>query len=145
MRYQDSLDITPQGIEDVLHSAGLRLGEIAQCDWQPQDGYREVRSLLHRREPPSAIICCNDRLAMGTYQALAEAGLTVPRDVSIASFDDSPLASWMRPALTSIALPHSALGRTAVELLIEDRTSPATYRIPMPVRRRSSVGPPADR
>ena len=47
---------------------------------------------------------------MGTYQALAELSLDVPRDVSVISFDGSDLASWLRPRLTSLALPFQAMG-----------------------------------
>ena len=63
---------------------------------------------------PKALVCLNDRIALGTYQALAEAGLRVPDDVSVVSFDDSELASWLRPALSTIALPEFEMGRLAV-------------------------------
>ena len=49
------------------------------------------------------MICLNDRIAMGAYQACAELKLAVPQNVSIISFDDSDLASWARPQLTSVA------------------------------------------
>ncbi|WP_373304954.1 substrate-binding domain-containing protein [Streptomyces bluensis] len=48
----------------------------------------------------------NDRLVLGAYQALAEAGPGVPDDVSVVSFDDDPIAGWLRPGLTTAALPH---------------------------------------
>jgi len=128
------------GIETVLSSAGVRLAGVVECDWQPQDGYRELRELLSRHRP-RALICCNDRLALGAYQALAEVSLSVPQDVSVISFDDSDLASWLRPRLTSIALPHYDLGRRAVELLLSDQLAPVRHRIPMPLRLRASVAP----
>lgn len=132
------------GIETVLSGAGVSLDGVAECDWQPQDGYREMRKLLsRRRRRPRAVICRNDRLSFGAYQALAEAGLSVPQDVSVMSFDDSDLASWLRPALTSIALPHYELGHKAVELLLTGQLAPAQHRIPMPPRLRSSVAPVA--
>jgi LacI family transcriptional regulator len=133
------------GIETVLSGAGAGLDGVAECDWEPQDGYREMRKLLsRRRRRPRAVICCNDRLAFGAYQALAEAGLAVPQDVSVVSFDDSDLAVWLRPALTSLALPHYELGSRAVELLLTGQLVSAQHRIPMPPRLRSSVAPAAD-
>jgi LacI family transcriptional regulator len=61
--------------------------------------------------------------------------------VSVISFDDSDLAAWLRPALSSIALPHLEMGRKAVELLL-DFGSPATVeRVPMPLVSRSSLAP----
>jgi LacI family transcriptional regulator len=89
-----------------------------------------------------ALFCLNDRIAFGVYQAAAEAGLTVPDDVSVVSFDDSHLASWLRPALTSVAIPHFELGRTAVELLLADVPAHDVHPVPMPVRERGSVAPP---
>ncbi len=66
----------------------------------------------------------------------------MPEDVSVVSFDDSFLAPWLRPALTSLALPHYDMGKRAVELLIEGGADAAEHRIPMPVRRRESVAAP---
>jgi LacI family transcriptional regulator, galactose operon repressor len=75
----------------------------------------------------------------------------VPADVSVVSFDDDAIASWMRPRLTTVALPHYELGRTAVGALFdaigrrrEDRRDAgAVYRVPMPLCRRESVAPRA--
>jgi LacI family transcriptional regulator, galactose operon repressor len=69
-----------------------------------------------------------------------EAGLAIPEDVSIVSFDDSDLASWLRPQLTSISIPYFELGRRAVELLLTDQRGTGVQRIPMPLRSRGSVG-----
>jgi LacI family transcriptional regulator len=86
----------------------------------------------------------NDRIAMGAYQALGARGLLVPSDVSVVSFDDSDLASWLRPSLTSVALPYFELGRRAVELLLDSERRPGIHRIPMPLRERESVAGPGD-
>jgi LacI family transcriptional regulator len=129
-----------RGIQQALRRARARLAGVVDCDWaQPESSYRAVRTLLADGQRPTALICCNDRLSLGAYQALQEAGLTVPDDVSVISFDDSDLASWLRPQLTTIALPHYELGRTAVELLIASRLEPIVHRIPMPLRLRESV------
>ena len=78
-----------------------------------------------------------DRLAFGAYQALQDLGLLVPSDVSIVSFDDDEIAAYLRPGLTTIALPHEAMGRVAVELLL-DGTKGKAHLVPMPIVRRGS-------
>jgi LacI family transcriptional regulator len=101
-----------------------------------------TREILRTGARPTALICANDRLALGAYQALQEAGLAIPDDVSVISFDDSELAAWMRPSLTSIALPHYVLGAMAVDLLLGDTHEPVVHRCPMPRATRESVGRP---
>ncbi|NBM16855.1 LacI family DNA-binding transcriptional regulator [Streptomyces sp. GC420] len=127
------------GIEHALRRAGVAPARVIECAWAVEQGYEEVRALLAGGHRPQAIIGCNDRVSFGACQALQEAGLDVPGDVSVVSFDDSGLASWARPQLTSIALPHYQLGRTAVELLIGGRLEPVVHRIPMPLRVRASL------
>jgi LacI family transcriptional regulator, galactose operon repressor len=132
------------GIREGLAQGDARLAGTIECDWWPEAAYEAVRSALARGPRPRALICLNDRIAMGTYQALREADVTVPEDVSVLSFDDSDLAAWLRPQLTSIALPHYQMGWQAVELLLNPDAEPAVVRVPMPVRHRASVGKPVE-
>lgn len=140
------------GILSVLTENGLEpaSGHIAH-QWLPRDGWGIVSELL-KEHAPEALICFNDRLAMGAYQALQEHGLRIPQDVSVVSFDDASIAGWLRPGLTTFALPHRSMGKRAAELLISqiehERSSGAmpyeggTHLIPMPMRNRESLGPP---
>lgn len=130
------------GVEEVLSRARLSLAGTVDCLWWPEPSYRAVREFLAAGTRPSAIVCLNDRVAFGAYQALAEAGLAVPQDVSLLSFDDSDLASWLRPQLTSIAIPHFDLGRRAVELLLAPEPAQGVHKVAMPLRERDSVGSP---
>ena len=131
-----------RGITEEFARRGVPLAGVTECEWLPPEGYRLTREILRTVSLPTGFICANDRLALGTYQALQEAGLTVPDDVSVIAFDDSELAGWMRPALTSIALPHYELGAMAVDLLLADTREPVLHRCPMPCATRESVGPP---
>jgi LacI family transcriptional regulator len=134
-----------RGIERALTSADTGLAVSVPClDWLPEHGYTAMRSLLRRRPRPTAVICMNDRLAFGAYQALAEAGLGIPQDLSVVSFDDDAIAAWLRPGLSTAALPHEQMGRRAVELLLAG-TSVDRCLVPMPLRRRDSIGPPPAR
>ena len=136
-----------QGIAEVLHDAGAEIVGAVPCpDWQPELGYDATRKLL-KKTRPSALICFNDRIALGAYQALADAGLDVPGDVSVVSFDDDLMATWIRPQLTTVALPHYELGRVAINVLLDEdqqkrsSSEPAIHRIPMPLSERDSVRP----
>jgi LacI family transcriptional regulator len=134
-----------QGIIEALHARGVDAAGAVGCpEWQPDNGYAATRQILEQGSRPAALICFNDRLALGAYQALSEAGLEVPADVSVVSFDDDLIASWIKPRLTSVALPHYELGRAAIELLLEMMRQPrddrsGVRRIPMPLRERDSV------
>ena len=94
------------GIREALSAREPGSGQL-HCRWWPEDSYTAVSAFLAGGGRPSAFICLNDRTAFGVYQAMSDAGLRIPEDVSIVSFDDSELASWLRPQLTSIAIPHS--------------------------------------
>ncbi|HEX6471223.1 MAG TPA: LacI family DNA-binding transcriptional regulator [Streptosporangiaceae bacterium] len=143
------------GINEVLGAAGVGIaGGRVFPDWQPDYGLAATRALLET-DRPRALICFNDRVAFGAYQALDDVGLKVPADVSVVSFDDHPIASWMRPKLTTVALPHYELGRRAVDVLFAEMGRPSpeeggrdgrtgrVHRVEMPLRERESVAPPA--
>lgn len=139
------------GILDVLgaHSLTPASGH-AMSQWLPPDGYAAVSSLLDAGDV-GALICFNDRVAMGAYQALQERGRRIPQDTSIVSFDDATIAAWLRPGLTTFALPHRAMGKRAADVLI-DRVeaqradtdtphAPQRHVVPMPLRKRHSIAP----
>lgn len=142
------------GLYEVFGAAGVKIGsDYLSRSSLPEHGFEATRDLL-ARTGPRALVCLNDRIALGAYQALQDAGLRVPADVSVVSFDDDPVASWMRPGLTTVALPHYELGVKAVEVLFAEdayrgvRRSPGpgvVHRVPMPVRVRDSVARPDDR
>jgi LacI family transcriptional regulator len=130
------------GIKEGLGEAGARIAGTIECDWWPDSAYDAVSRAVAEGLEPRALICLNDRIALGAYQALRAAGATIPGDVSVLSFDDSELATWLRPKLTSIGLPHYRLGWQAVETLLGPASEPAVQRVPMPVARRASVAKP---
>lgn len=144
-------DVPPETVAGRERLAGI-LSELGTHDltpasgrvcsiWLPFDGWRATRDLIASGVRDGAIIAFNDRLAFGAYQAIQEAGLSVPGDFSIVSFDDHQLATWLRPALTTFALPHHQLGLRAVEILLEseDELVPRIERLEMPLRVRESA------
>jgi LacI family transcriptional regulator len=114
-------------------------------DWLPLKGYELALDLLRAPNPPSAIFCANDLMAIGALEAASELGLNVPDDVSIMGYDDQELARYTHPPLSTLTLPNYEMGRQAGELLIElatrNKTSwPKTIKIDGPLIERASVG-----
>jgi LacI family transcriptional regulator len=114
------------------------IAEESCWEWEPHHGYEIVARLLRQGTTPRALLCLNDRLAFGAYQALAESNLTVPNDMSVVSFDNDEIAAYLRPGLTTIALPHDEMGREAVNLLLSGKHAEATL-VAMPIVPRGSI------
>jgi LacI family transcriptional regulator len=128
-----------EGIRAAMSDHELTFVAEESCwEWEPHHGYELVSKLLKQTAKPTALLCLNDRLAFGAYQALSEAGLNVPEDVSVISFDNDELAAYLRPGLTTIALPHDDMGREAVRLLLTESNS-REHLVPMPVVTRASI------
>lgn len=94
---------------------------------------------------PTAIFAHNDQMAVGAMDALREAGLSCPRDISIVGYNDAPLADHIDPPLTTIRLPASELGRRvarlALEQLSEDPPEASMVRLPPQLVIRRSTAP----
>lgn len=128
------------GIVEAFNGAGTSLAGVVPCPWDVEGAFDAVRAWLRTNPSPTALICLNDRVAMGTYQALDEAGLTVPRDVSVISFDGSDLADWLRPRLTSLSLPFAEMGALAVDILMDpDGHQRGVVRMPPVLHAGASV------
>lgn len=128
------------GLQARLAEAGQAVAEVVPCDWRVHEAYEAVDRWLAGRGRATVFVCLNDRVAMGTYQALATHGLRVPDDVGVVSFDGSELASWLRPTLSSITIPYAALGARAVErLLSPGDTDDQVLRLPMELAAGDSV------
>jgi LacI family transcriptional regulator len=99
----------------------VRFGMAYQIDLTSAQGhgYQATRELLSLPKRPTAILASNDILAAGALQAIHEAGLRVPDDMSVIGFDDT-LAEYLTPLLTSVRLPARRLGQAAARLVIAD-------------------------
>ncbi|PDT34578.1 LacI family transcriptional regulator [Rhizobium sp. M10] len=100
-----------------------------------------VHALMNGPRRPDAILCGNDRVAMEVYAALRRAGAAIPDDVAVASFDNQvEIASRLDPPLTTMALPHRAMGRQAAQILLaEDRVPVGVQKLPFQLVERASV------
>jgi LacI family transcriptional regulator len=116
---------------------------IAHASATAGGGYEASGELLDLADPPTALFCCTDRMAMGAYDAIRERGLRIPDDVSVVGFDNQELiAAYLRPGLTTVALPYLEMGARSVELLdlmLADKDVPVRTIMDCPLVERSSV------
>ena len=111
-------------------------------------GFETASRLLALPDPPSALVCFNDRMAAGAFRAAHRRGMIIPSDLSVAGFDNEELVSlFTDPALTTVQLPHYEMGYWAVTNLLgqiagEDCAG-IQHRITCPLVIRESVAPPA--
>jgi LacI family repressor for deo operon, udp, cdd, tsx, nupC, and nupG len=108
------------GYEAALRDAGLALDNTLIChgDFTLDAGYSGAGKLLALDSRPSALFCENDEMAIGALKRIKEQGLRVPEDISLAGFDDIPMAAYCDPPLTTISQPAEMFGEKAVEMLI---------------------------
>ncbi len=112
-----------EGYTAALKEAGLEVDPamVRFGSGGEEHGYKYAMELLTAGTPPTAIFCANDRGAWGAYQAASDLRLAIPEDVSIVGFDNqATLAPFLRPGLTTFELPFAAMGRRAVELILQD-------------------------
>lgn len=121
------------GYRAALDSAGVELDRaLVRSDWfAVETGLQHARELLALPQPPTAVIAGNDEIAVGVLAAAHEGGFTVPGDLSVVGFDDTPQARWTNPRLTSVHQPLLGMGRMAVEtvLAMADGVQPASRHL----------------
>ena len=98
-------------------SAGRPL-TVVESDLTQDGGCTVAQRLLDLASPPTAIVACNDAMAIGAMQAIRACGLTVGRDIAVAGFDDIPTAAFTDPPLTTVRQPIYDIGRRALDMLI---------------------------
>lgn len=132
-----------------MAEAGLDVdGCLAVGDFSQASGIRAGELLLGARDRPTAIIASNDQMCLGAMDVARSSGLAIPRDLSLVSFDNTPIVRFTQPALTAIDQPIAATVSRAVELLIDPPAASATgpgEPIVVPatlVVRDSTVAPP---
>lgn len=93
-----------------------------------EGGYRAMRQILNLKDLPTAIYAQNDLMAVGAVNAVHEAGLKIPADISIVGHDGIELSKIIYPKLTTVQQPRYTIGRTAAQLLIEMITKGAVRK-----------------
>jgi DNA-binding LacI/PurR family transcriptional regulator len=119
----------------------------------PADGFAACSHFLNLIERPTAIVCYNDMLAIGLLQALQQAGLCVPEDISVTGFDNIVFSAYTHPPLTTFDQPKRFIGAEAARLLMEllqtaevgAATAPQTRLLKGQLLVRKSTAPPTER
>ncbi len=88
-------------------------------DYHPESGWEAAAKLLSLNQPPTAIFCANDLMAMGAIRAINTAGLLVPHHIAVVGFDNIELSKYCTPPLTTVAQPIEDIGSSAASILIE--------------------------
>jgi LacI family transcriptional regulator len=138
------------GYKQALAAYGISFDEtlVQTGESEPAGGYRAIKALMRLPDPPTAIFCFNDRMAMGAYDALRKLSLSVPNDVAIIGFDNQELiATNLHPSLTTVALPHYEMGQWAAQQLLElidnpdegTGDDPVQHQLPCPLIERQSA------
>ena len=120
---------------DIPFDAAL----VSQPAWTVGSGRAAMAGLLAAR--PTAVTCFNDRVAIGAYEAIRAAGLSIPADISVIGYDNEDLVAHLAPPLSTVQLPHDEMARLAISLLA-DGGQPLPYqriKVDSPLVLRGSV------
>jgi len=124
-----------EGYRFALTQAGIEPQKEfeARADFgKPITACKETEKLLNRPDPPTAIFYTSDSLAYRGYQAITDAGLKIPEDISVVGFDNIDIKDYLRsfgPALTTVEVDRRKMGKVAVEMLYQIIDNP--QRIPL--------------
>ncbi|MFB2597190.1 LacI family DNA-binding transcriptional regulator [Herbiconiux sp. P17] len=138
----DWIDATSRlaGFVAELEARRLPTGLVAQGDWSAASGYRAAQELIERGA--TAIFSSNDQMALGILHAASDGGLSVPQQLSVVGFDDTPEAAHYLPPLTTVRQDFAESGRRCVALLLGEHEPPPSV-LPALVPRASTAPPPA--
>lgn len=136
-----------EGFLDAASRAGLPATLVEIAGYDAEGGRAAAANVLARDPDVTGIVAANMMVGIGALRAIAEAGRRVPDDVSVVAIHDHPLAAFMTPALTCVALPLADLGAAAVDLLLARVRGEALHDIMVPgeielIRRESTAPPP---
>ena len=138
-----------QGFEDALAEAGLTLprSHIADGNYTFESGIAAANRLLDLDPRPTAIFACNDEMAAAVIFVARERGISVPQDLSVVGFDDTPIAAHIWPPLTTVRWPIVSMGRAAAGKLLQglagEHSSATQAWFPSTFVHRQSVAPPS--
>ncbi|MGH9106374.1 MAG: LacI family DNA-binding transcriptional regulator [Acidimicrobiales bacterium] len=105
----------------AMESHGLAVkGALARAEDGITSGKALADQLMAAPNPPSALVCVSDAMAVGAMRSVEDRGLRVGRDVSVVGFDDSPVATVLRPRLTSVRQPIEGVAQKLVEVLLAE-------------------------
>jgi DNA-binding LacI/PurR family transcriptional regulator len=136
------------GWRAALVEAGAPVPAPLPCGWAPRSGFQAGQALASDPDV-TAVLCGNDDLALGVMRAMHAAGRTIPGDVSVVGFDDTPVSEFLTPPLTTVRMDFAELGRACFAMLLartEQKVAlPRPRRLEPELIVRESAGPPPKR
>lgn len=108
-----------EGFQIALNEIGLDAYAIARGEYEVTTGFEITNQWIKEDKLPTAIFAGDDHIAFGVINALHMAGYKVPEDISVIGFDDHPMASQLKPFLTTVKQPAREMGQKGVEILFE--------------------------
>lgn len=136
----DDTDHRELGWLDALAQHGLREGPVVRAPFTMEGGYAGGKRLLAAAQRPTAIFVSSDWQAFGALRALHEAGVKVPEDIAVVSFDGSAESAYMWPALTTVKQPLEPMAIAAVEAVLPGMPAPRHQIFPTELIIRDSCG-----
>jgi LacI family transcriptional regulator len=126
-RYRSAIE-RGEGFLTALSRRGIEVPPtcIYEGGYTFESGFAGAEQILAQPERPTAIFACNDEMAAGVYKAAHRMGISIPGELSVVGYDDSPLASQLWPTLTTARLPVRDVGRQAAALLLAQDGTPST-------------------
>ncbi|SDE10044.1 transcriptional regulator, LacI family [Auraticoccus monumenti] len=135
-------DARERGWQDALRSARLLDGPLARADFTRAGGYEGARRLLEAANPPSAVFASSELQGIGVLYALHEAGVRVPEDVAVVTFDGTAECEYSWPSLTVARQPVDSMAAAAVrQLLTPGASHHETFPMELVVRRSCGCVP----
>ncbi len=113
------------GFAETMRKYGLKIKDEwkIDCMFGFEEGYKVMKKLIDSSDKPTAVIFHNDETAIGAMRACFDGGLSVPKDISIASFDNAKVSHYVHPSLTTIAVKMREQGRLAAMNLLNTHES----------------------
>lgn len=135
-----TLDPREHGWMDALTEAGLPLGRRYRAEFTSTGGYQAALELSRDPEPPSAVFIASDQLAIAALAAFHAAGLRIPEDLAVISFDGTTESQYSWPPLTTMVQPVRAMADEAIDRLLAGSPKPMFVAYPMKIVLRASSG-----
>lgn len=133
-----------KGYTQALLDANLPIinNLIVKAEFTEEGGYNATKRLLSKKNRPTAIFASNDKIAIGSIKAIKEAGLRVPKDISIIGFDDIEASKYLNPPLTTIRMELAEMAEMAIKAIItsveKDINFSANYIVPVQLVERET-------
>lgn len=118
-----------KGYLDALEQSNVSQAPlVVHCENIEEGAALEARKLIELDNPPDAIFCFNDPVAIKVMQVLKESGIKIPDQISVVGFTDDPVSALITPSLTTVIQPSFQMGKTAAELLIKHITAKEGFK-----------------